>query len=159
MVTFENEKVVILPQAKKFFSSIDKKDLNNLIVYLYYFYDKESIYKNVLPSERKEIIINSFCKGFNIDKYDSFIKNYEYVIMTPTQRLALSLIKRIEKIVNVLDESEINIEDLEQEGKNMKALSEMFKLDDVLKAKLAVEQSVNEGKGSKIISPYEDLTF
>jgi hypothetical protein len=162
MVEYISDKAVILPQAKHFFKSVNKKDEEAVATYIYYYYAEDSIYINLLPTERDEVVISVMLKlypKFNIDEYRGFITKYEHTILTPAKRLALSLTKRIEKIITVLEESEIAIDDLEKEGKNMKALSEIFKLQDVLAEKLAKESGTQKGKGSKGVNVNEVTVF
>ncbi len=159
MVEFINNKVSILPQCKFFFKEVNKKDIEDLLNYLYYYYDEESPYALLLPEERKQLCLSEWCQKIDMSKYTIFITKYEDFILTPVKRLATSMNRRIEKIIKEIDNSDIDVTDLEKEGKNMKALTEIFKLQDVLNEKIAKESNVKEGKGSKKVSPFETSTF
>lgn len=159
MVEFINGGVKIIPPSKFFFKEIPKKDLDDLLNYLYYYYNEESPYALLLPEERKLLCISEWCKKIEISKYSSFISKYEDMVLTPVKRLAISMNRRIEKIIKEIDNSNIDVTDLEQEGKNMKALTEIFKLQDVLNEKIAKESNIKEGRGSKKISAFETTTF
>lgn len=159
MVEFINGGVKIIPSSKFFFKEIPKKDLDDLLNYLYYYYSEESPYALLLPEERKLLCISEWCKKIDISKYNSFISKYEDMILTPVKKLAISMNRRIEKIIKEIDNSDIDVTDLEQEGKNMKALTEIFKLQDVLNEKIAKESNIKEGRGSKKISAFETTTF
>lgn len=159
MIEYINDKIVIIPQHKHFFSEISKKELEPLLCYLYYYYSKDSTFKDVLPSEKESLVIdliNSKYKNFDKSKYLDFIDKYENTFLSSTQKLAIALNKRIEKIIKEL-EKDVSIDDLEQEGKNMKALTEIFKLQDILENKIAKESKIVEGKGAKKINEFEDL--
>ena len=162
MVELINDKVVILPQAKHFFKGIKDKELEPLIEYLYHYFNEESIYANVLPSERHSLVVSLLSKSyskFDIEAHKEKIKEFENITLTPTKRLALSLGRRIDRIIELLDNADILIDDLEKEGKNMKALTEIFKLQDTLAEKLAKESGVKKAKGSKEVSVYEETKF
>lgn len=158
MIEYINDKVVIKPNSNYLFKGIDKKDLPNLLLYLYYFYDKESPLSSILPDERLGLAVERANK-VDISKHKVFISKYEKLKLSPTEQIALSMSKRIEKIIKTLDEDDVDITDLEKEGKNMKALTEIFKLQDMLAEKLAKENRVVEGKGSKSIGEFEDTIF
>lgn len=158
MIEYLNDKIVVKPNSTYFFKGIDKKELPNLLLYLYYYYDKESPLSSILPFERVELAVERANK-LDISKYKELISKYEKLKLSPVEQIALSMSKRIEKIIKTLDEDEVDITDLEKEGKNMKALTEIFKLQDILAEKLAKENKVVEGKGSKSVGEFEDLTF
>lgn len=158
MIEYINDKVVIKPNSNYLFKGIDKKELPNLLLYLYYFYDKESPLSSILPDERLGLAVERANK-VDISKHKVFISKYEKLKLSPTEQIALSMSKRIEKIIKTLDEDDVDITDLEKEGKNMKALTEIFKLQDMLAEKLAKENRVVEGKGSKSIGEFEDAIF
>jgi len=155
MIDYINEKVQIVPQGKHFFKDVPKKELADLLYYLYHYYSPNSIYVGMMPSERKEEILKT--TSLDLEKHKAFVKSYEEVTMSPTEKLAMAINERIEKIMLEVRTSEVDIKDLEKEGKNLKALTEIFKLQDLLSDRLSKENRQVEGKGAKAIGYFENI--
>ena len=158
MIEFINNKAVITPTMVHLFKDVPKKELDELVTYIYYNYIEEN-YALMLPIERQEAIMGRLCPNLKLDKHKGIIGIVEDMLLTPSKRLAIHLGKRISKIIKTLDESEINVDDLEQEGKNMKGLTEILVIKDKVDALVAKEATASVGRGSKSISKFENKTM
>lgn len=159
MVEYINEKVVLLPQHKHFFKDVDKKDLSDLITYIYYYYHPESTYAETLLSERIELCLERINNKEVVVKYKDLLSKYENTILTPIKRLAIAHLKKIEEIIQVFYRTEVTFDNIEEQSKMMKSVTELYKLSSVIEEKIAKESSNKQGKGSKQVNEYETITF
>lgn len=158
MLELINGKVNILPEHTPFFKDVSKKELQEVITYLYHFYlNKE--FSNLLPTEKREIIIHDYTPKINLEAHSEIISKFERVCLTSTQKLALAHSKKVEDIIQVFYDTPVTVENIEDQAKMAKSIGEMYKLQTSLDALLAKESKSNKGKGSKEISEAEEDNF
>lgn len=95
-----NEEVKSLPEYK----ALSKhKDLDKILKYVHFVYNKDSIYKNILISERRKVVcVNYFGKNISEDfegdeKIRNFIQVFKNLSMTHKERLIEGIEQKIDE--------------------------------------------------------------
>lgn len=95
-----NNKIHIIKEAEYLpeYISLRKKSIcENALVYIYWMYNENSVYKEVLPSQRKRYIAERHLKGVNIDEIENdkdvqdFIEIYNEIQLSREERLRLKV--------------------------------------------------------------------
>ena len=158
MIDYIDEKITLHPLHKPFFKDVPKKDLQPLIEYLYYYYIDDT-FQNILPTERYDVIVGSYVKGFDIEKHKEIIDKFENVYTSSVKKLAIAHLKKIEEIIKVFYDNPVTVANIEEQAKMAKSMADMYKLSDIIAEKIAKENKVQQGRGSKEIGEFEEVTF
>ena len=158
MVTYENDKVVLHPAHKPFFKEVPKKELQEVISYLYYYYINDD-FQDILPEERYSLVTTDYCPNFNLEKHREIVEKFEMVYTSSTKKLAMAHLRKVEEVINIFYTNPVTIDNIEDQAKIMPAIEKMYALAERLKGLLSKEGKVAQGKGSKALGTMEETTF
>jgi hypothetical protein len=162
MMTVHNRKVTVDPdllQTEEFDTlytldiTKDKSDFNMYMLFIYYMYDRASLYFNILPSDRKKIVcIDVLKKDENYYSilesnpiFVSAINKYLLLVRTPAEKLLEGIKKKIDEYNDYWETTPIN-------SKNRKEISEsIYTGKDLLDLYKKLEKQVSEEKNIKSV--------
>lgn len=131
----------------------EKSEFNAQMLYIYYMYDKKSIYFNILISDRKKIVcldvLNKPADYYNeLEKsvtFASAVDKYLLLTRTPAEKLLEAIKKKIDEYNNYWETTPID-------SKNRKEISDsIYTGKDLLDLYKKLEKQVSEEKNIKSV--------
>jgi valyl-tRNA synthetase len=101
-----SEQGMTLPESKAIWNMDKHKGkpfFNRIITYTFYVYNKDSIYRNLNPSQREEKVMSVYFpevrnRSMEDDRVKAFIKAYNYLTKSSKERIRDTMLKDLEEM-------------------------------------------------------------
>lgn len=146
--------------AKPLIDSVPESERITLGKYLFDLYDKESIYANLYPTERRKRVRESYNTHLKtLDKYGDLLEDLRKFIETQEQRMARQLQAKIEETLEVVSKMEVSEENVSKCIDILVETNKLFTLEESIRIRADKYKTPEKGKGSKTVNKHENITY
>jgi hypothetical protein len=148
-----------------------KSFFKKCITYIYYTYNPDGMFKNILPSLKRKKVCETFLKGTDWKELEDnrliqdVIRIYIDYCTTPTEKLIFGVIRRIDELLQRLDNipltrkikieiehdgtkhtQMVDVDNSEESARTLKLAKELIEYQELLKKKLKTEKDESKKK-------------